>query len=171
MNTGKTLGEIGYDSCPDDGGKSNFGPWESAPQVVRDVHERMAKAIEKEIRRRDRELSATTRLDIELQKLRAQWVPRETLNCWQRIAADLAAYVACEEDCERPKGGACTCGLDEVTADHKAAEQAFHEVSTAKPSFDAGRVLALMKIARDHSTGMRLCAYEAIQEAINLLER
>jgi hypothetical protein len=51
----KTLGRIAYDSSPNDGGKSNFGPWREAPQVVRDIHERMAAAVEKHVMLREAE--------------------------------------------------------------------------------------------------------------------
>lgn len=51
----KTLGQIAYDSCPEEGGKCNFGKWKDAPDVVRRVHERMAKAVERAVLRRQKE--------------------------------------------------------------------------------------------------------------------
>jgi hypothetical protein len=50
----KSLGQIAYDSSPHDGGKSNWGEWAHAPEIVRVVHERMAKAVEREVKRRIR---------------------------------------------------------------------------------------------------------------------
>ncbi len=47
----KSLGQIGYEATPD-GGQQNWGPWEKAPDIVRSIHERMAAAIEKEVKRR-----------------------------------------------------------------------------------------------------------------------
>ncbi len=40
----KSLGQIAYEAAKQ-GGQQNFGPWNKAPQVVRDVHEEMAKAV------------------------------------------------------------------------------------------------------------------------------
>lgn len=40
----KSLGQIAYEAAKQ-GGQQNFGPWNKAPQVVRDVHEEMAQAI------------------------------------------------------------------------------------------------------------------------------
>jgi hypothetical protein len=51
-NDSKTLGQVAYDSSPKDGGKANWGRWEDAPQCVRTVHERLAKAVIKEAFRR-----------------------------------------------------------------------------------------------------------------------
>jgi len=48
----KTLGQIAYDGAGGEGGKENWGPWESAPDLVRRVHERMAKAVERAVVRR-----------------------------------------------------------------------------------------------------------------------
>lgn len=44
----KTLGQIAYESVPD-GGQQNFGPWHSAPMIVRSIHERMAKAVKRAV--------------------------------------------------------------------------------------------------------------------------
>ena len=52
MKTPKTLGQVAYEATPDEGGKSNFGEWNQAPEVVRRVHEKMAKAIEREVKKR-----------------------------------------------------------------------------------------------------------------------
>lgn len=51
----KTLGQIAYDATPNEGGKSNFGTWDKAPEVVRRVHEKMAKKIEQVVTQRVRE--------------------------------------------------------------------------------------------------------------------
>lgn len=81
MKKQKTLGQIAYDSNPDDGGKSNFGPWEKAPQVVRDVHERMAKAIEREVKRRTKEEPKQKKQPtVDLSRLKSQLAQADRLQ-------------------------------------------------------------------------------------------
>ncbi len=50
-NKQKTLGQIAYEATTE-GGSQNFGPWERAPEVVRRVHEQMAKAVQDEVMKR-----------------------------------------------------------------------------------------------------------------------
>ncbi len=47
----KSLGQIAYEGSPE-GGIQNWGPWDKAPEVVRRVHERMAKVVERAVKRR-----------------------------------------------------------------------------------------------------------------------
>jgi hypothetical protein len=49
----KSLGQIAYEAC-EDGGKQNWGKWEDAPALIRDIHERMAEAVIRAYRRRGR---------------------------------------------------------------------------------------------------------------------
>jgi hypothetical protein len=49
----KSLGQIAYEASKE-GGQQNFGPWAKAPQIVRDVHEQMAEAVAKVVRRKAR---------------------------------------------------------------------------------------------------------------------
>ena len=53
MRKQKSLGQIAYEGTYE-GGRSNFGTWENAPDVVRRVHEQMAKAVAREVLRRRR---------------------------------------------------------------------------------------------------------------------
>ncbi len=47
----KTLGQIAYEAC-EQGGQQNWGSWTQAPEIVRYVHEKMARAVERAVRRR-----------------------------------------------------------------------------------------------------------------------
>lgn len=47
----KSLGQVAYEKNPI-GGIQNWGPWERAPQVVRDSHENLARIVVSEISRR-----------------------------------------------------------------------------------------------------------------------
>jgi hypothetical protein len=47
----KSLGQVAYEATPE-GGQQNFGPWEKAPDLVKRIHEQMAKAVEKTVKRR-----------------------------------------------------------------------------------------------------------------------
>ena len=47
----KSLGQFAYEVSPK-GGQQNFGPWEKAPEVVRRVHEEMARVVEREVLKR-----------------------------------------------------------------------------------------------------------------------
>lgn len=51
MKKNKSLGQIAYEADKN-GGQQNFGKWHEAPQVVRDVHESMARAVQKETMKR-----------------------------------------------------------------------------------------------------------------------
>ena len=47
----KSLCQVAYESTAE-GGKHNFGPWEKAPDLVKRIHEEMAKAVAKTVKRR-----------------------------------------------------------------------------------------------------------------------
>ena len=49
----KTLGQIAYEST-NEGGMGNFGPWKTAPGIVRRIHDCMAQAVKWEVNRRIR---------------------------------------------------------------------------------------------------------------------
>jgi hypothetical protein len=51
MKKTKSLGQIAYEADKN-GGQQNFGKWSNAPQVVKDIHEKMAKAVQKETLKR-----------------------------------------------------------------------------------------------------------------------
>ena len=51
----KSLGQIAYEAS-NEGGFQNFGSWKKAPEVVRRVHENMAKAVAKAITKHRKEL-------------------------------------------------------------------------------------------------------------------
>lgn len=51
MKKNKTLGQIAYEADKN-GGQQNFGPWHTAPNVVREIHENMGAAIEVEVLKR-----------------------------------------------------------------------------------------------------------------------
>jgi hypothetical protein len=55
--TRKTLGQIAYDASPD-GGRRNWGPWSTAPDIVRRVHEQMAQAVKRAVLRHERRRKA-----------------------------------------------------------------------------------------------------------------
>lgn len=55
----KTLGQIAYESDKR-GGQQNFGKWQQAPQVVREIHERMAQAVKKAVLEREQEKPTIT---------------------------------------------------------------------------------------------------------------
>lgn len=44
----KTLGQIAYEADKN-GGQQNFGPWQKAPELVKSIHENMAKAVAKHV--------------------------------------------------------------------------------------------------------------------------
>lgn len=49
----KTLAQVAYEASPE-AGQQNFGPWHSAPAVVREVHKTMVAVVLKEARRREK---------------------------------------------------------------------------------------------------------------------
>lgn len=64
----KSLGQIAYEASPS-GATQNWGPWRKAPNVVRQVHEDIARVIQRIVKRRIR---ANTRKLLEaLEKLAA----------------------------------------------------------------------------------------------------
>lgn len=51
MTKRKSLGQIAYEANTD-GGQQNWGPWSKAPPLVQRIHERMAAAVARAVRRR-----------------------------------------------------------------------------------------------------------------------
>lgn len=75
----KSLAQIGYDSTPEEGGKSNFGRWEEAPEVVRRVHRQTAKAIERAVKRRHKSINAMVKLCHSRSKKAGWWTDNANL--------------------------------------------------------------------------------------------
>lgn len=83
MKQTKTLGQIAYEAT-EDGGKQNWGPWDKAPELVRSIHERMARAVEREVMRRVRRantnFSTVENLKRQTKHERAMWKEVRRIN-------------------------------------------------------------------------------------------